>query len=171
MSEHHSVIEVRQLIARLVAVKVVDIQEVRRLKNRLEALRASRNWEALMEWLEKLQRENAGALCSLGGDMLLEWIAHAVDLCSADGIPTATAVAAWLVERGYTWKLSRQLRRFYSYGHPVPVVHVDGYVRAGVKVHAHRRLIGNDHLRALSADGWPPIVGEVVRELAERISF
>jgi hypothetical protein len=102
MKEHESVHEVRRLIANLAAANVVDLQRVRELKHRLKLLRAGRNWEALMAWLEELQRENAESLCELGAALLYDWIAHAATTCSAQGTPAATAVTAWLVERGET---------------------------------------------------------------------
>ena len=171
MNEPECVAELELLISSMAREAIVDLEEVRKLRQRLDVVRLDKKWDELSAWLKELERENGEALYQLGGTLLLEWIVKAIGHCSADGEPDAALVTDWLVQRGHTWKLSRQLRRFYSYVYEVPVVHVSAHVREGRPVRAHSRLIGNDHLRALSTVGWKPIVDGVVRFLAERISF
>lgn len=155
-----------QLLRYLGACDVVDLGQLRRLRRRLDTLERSPAPRTEV-WLRRLRRQHGEQLYLFAGRGFLTWICDAAATCQKQGPADAKAVAAWLVQRSFTWRASRDLRRHVAMIHDVPCVQVPGHLRRGRRVRAHQRLIGNDHLRALPVEGWPAIVREVVRRLAE----
>jgi len=167
----HSKAVVEQLLHYVASGEVVDLAKLLRLRRLLDQLAHASHQEGVLPWLHDLLSKNGEQLYLLMGWYLLKWVEEATEICARQGMTDAHSVAAWMVERPYTWRISRAVRLYFADIHDVPHTDVSAHLRRGRRVRTHRRLLGNDHLRALPVSEWPPIVGEVIRIMAERVSF
>lgn len=139
----------------------MSLEQVREL----EALLAAERSRAVVERSRDAAAALSQSLYLFHCGRMLEWISSTCAERGAGKGATPEGIARTMLEWPAFRRLSRVVRHHYAGFTDVSTAEVRPHLRLGRKVHGHFRLLGDEHLRDLPVDLWPPVVGRVIRAM------